>query len=671
MRDIAARKALHPGPASMIAACTVAAFALASACAGPPSRTGSVADPVTIRSVYGNGPGGVGADVLEQLVAASSGSPVTVERGAVLPDATTSLDEEGDSLAALRAGRHDLSVIRADRFVTAGVTSLAALQVPFLVQSPVHAVRVADDALAADLMAGLAKIDLVGLALVPGGLRHPFAYGGEPLLVPADYRGSAFNTRMGAGVEEMFAAVGATVDHSVASERSDKVRARLIAGIETSVQQLQAVERPAVLTSNVTLYSKYDVVVVRRQAYDGLTAAQQRELAALARKAGRAAYEKRPTEQTGLQRWCTLTNAASVQATSAQVAALEAAMAPAADRAKADPTTAALVARIEALGTGTAPSPGITCGTPGAAVRDMAYRVKPVGDQTVLDGVWRVDVRPEPMRAAGVPEDKIAINIGVWTFTLENGRGTVDQPTGDDCEVQFTFAGRRVTMDFAVAGNANCGGLALGTFRRDGDVVSFRWEKDIDEELALDNAFFAGGMHKIADAKEPSPFEPSGSQAVLDGSGASSCARRRSARPTFPSRRTDRTSGCGPSPSATASRPWTSRTVLTADHGLPFPGSVSRSTGRTTAGRTATGSSAAPTRGRATRRGWCGTVTRASPTPGSTRQCGPAACDGSPVASPDGSPPRPGWASSWWPPRWWPPRPFRRGRCALPPSWWH
>ena len=127
-----------------------------------------------------------------------------------------------------------------------------------------------------------------------------------------------------------------------------------------------------------------------------------------------------------------------------------------------------------------------------------------------------MDVRPEPMPAAGVSEDKIAINIGVWTFTLENGRGTVDQPTGDDCEVQFTFAGKRVTMTSPWPATPTAGAWhsapSVATGRR-----SFRWEKDIDEELALDNAFFAGGMHKIADAKEPSPFEPSGSQAVLDG----------------------------------------------------------------------------------------------------------------------------------------------------------
>lgn len=64
-----------------------------SACAGPPARTGRSADPVSLRTMYGNGPGGVGADVLEELVRASSGSSVVLGTATQLSSAPESDDE--------------------------------------------------------------------------------------------------------------------------------------------------------------------------------------------------------------------------------------------------------------------------------------------------------------------------------------------------------------------------------------------------------------------------------------------------------------------------------------------------------------------------------------------------------------------------------------------------
>jgi hypothetical protein len=47
------------------------------------------------------------------------------------------------------------------------------------------------------------------------------------------------------------------------------------------------------------------------------------------------------------------------------------------------------------------------------------------------------------------------------------------------------------------AGNDTCYGLALGTWKRTGDVVTFEWERERFYDVAIDRAMFAGGMHKI------------------------------------------------------------------------------------------------------------------------------------------------------------------------------
>ena len=159
------------------------ALALAG-CGDAPTRSGASTDPVVLTSDYGQAPGGVGADVLDALVSDTAEQAVSVST----PRASTaSVDEEGDAIAALQAGDLDVTVVRADRLATAGADSLAVLQAPFLVTSAEQADRVAADPVAQDLMAGLDEIGLVGLALVPGGLRHPFGYA-APLLVPDGLR---------------------------------------------------------------------------------------------------------------------------------------------------------------------------------------------------------------------------------------------------------------------------------------------------------------------------------------------------------------------------------------------------------------------------------------------------------------------------------------------------
>ena len=162
-------------------------------------------------------------------------------------------------------------------------------------------------------MAALGRLGLVGLALVPGGARHPFTYGAKGFEVPADYRREVVNTRVGGGVEAIVAALGATTDHSVGEARTRKVGARKIAGIEASFQQLGAVTLPAVVASNLTLYTKFDVVIMRRSVYASLSTEQRRQLEAIVREGVQAGVARRDTEQAGLERWCSSPSTAAVQ----------------------------------------------------------------------------------------------------------------------------------------------------------------------------------------------------------------------------------------------------------------------------------------------------------------------------------------------------------------------
>lgn len=485
---------VQAGVVALIGLCLALVLA---ACAGPPSRSGRAADPVLLRTMYGNGPGGIGADVLEELVRASGGTSVVLGAATQLPTASQSEDEEGDTLAALRSGRADLSVIRADRLVGAGVVSLTPLQLPLLIEAPEHAARVAADPVAAALMADLDRAGLVGLALVPGGARHPFTYGAKAFETPTDYRGEVVNTRVGPGVAAIVAALGATSDHSVGEARTRKVERHEVAAIETSFQQLGAVTLPAVAASNLTLYTKFDVVVMRRSAHAALSVEQRRRLDAIVRDGIRAGVARRDTESRGLQRWCSSPSAASVQLTPAQLAAFGDALAPVVAAARREPEVAGLFDRVAALRGSEPPPAGATCDNLHAAPTDV-YSLAPQGPQTVLDGTWRVDADLAKLRAAGVSDADAVSNAGVWTFVVRGGEVAVDPPRGADCTALFVTAGDRVTLRFGVDGNTECWGLMAGTFHREGDVVSFTWQAERYYDVALDRAFFAGGMHRVA-----------------------------------------------------------------------------------------------------------------------------------------------------------------------------
>ena len=121
--------------------------------------------------------------------------------------------EEGfDALDALASGDADLTVVRSGPLALRGAASMAVLQTPLLVVSPEHADKVAADPVAADLMADLDELGLTGLALVPGGVRHPFGYG-RARYGAEDFRGIGVNTNIATGVDPLIEALGARPDH--------------------------------------------------------------------------------------------------------------------------------------------------------------------------------------------------------------------------------------------------------------------------------------------------------------------------------------------------------------------------------------------------------------------------------------------------------------------------
>ncbi len=128
-----------------------------------------------------------------------------------------------------------------------------------------------------------------------------------------------------------------------------------------------------------------------------------------------------------------------------------------------------------------------------AAESSTTARSAPAPSSTAAEavdpsGVYRAEVDPQKMVAAGIPEAEAARNSGVVTLTLTGGALRVSgQPGEPDCTGTYTTSGNRlaITLD-----NVNCSGDGSMTFAVDGQTLRFSDFTPADD--VLDRVFWTG-----------------------------------------------------------------------------------------------------------------------------------------------------------------------------------
>ena len=347
---------------AVLGAVAVAALALGCGSASA-TKAGRSSDPVVLRAA--------GADVVPAVeffrkrVAELSHGTVRVEIVDAWDDALA--DREQRWVRYVARGTADIGWARTWVFDTLGVKSFRALTAPMLIDSyPLERAVIA--AGIPDLMLpGLDKLRVTGLAVVADGLSKPIAVN-EPLLAPADWRGTGFGIARSSGKVEALRAIGARSYDAVNYRIWTFLESKRIQAFEQGLRlyYVMGLEQAARhVTANVNLWPAMWALIVSPRGYAKLSGDQQKWLRQAAAEAAARSTSLAGREGPLVKAVCTL-GARFARASAADVAGLRAAFAPALADLRRDPQTKAFIDQILKLKQSTAAGPALAI-PPGCA----------------------------------------------------------------------------------------------------------------------------------------------------------------------------------------------------------------------------------------------------------------------------------------------------------------
>jgi hypothetical protein len=441
-------------------------------------KEGGDAQPIVLRLATLESPGSDWHDVVGEMgadVAAATGESLTME---IVEDLVPVDAERPEQWVVneLSEGRADLALVPSRGWLGAGVTSLRALQAPFLITDLALAEAVSTSDLADRMLADMRSAGFVGLAMWPDDLRHPIAYdqcAGGPFLQPADMTGLHVRSVPSDDSYALLEAFGA-----VPVYESFGTGACSVAGHETGLR-IDPSPPDATATANVTFFPRMFILAADAQALEALDGHQLSAIRDAAIRARDRALSRLIPEPVAAMTWCETFGQRIVYASAADLEAWHQAAAPVTARLREDPAVAREIDEIRALAVrvGTSP-PAPTCRPTDWSLPDQAASPAPVSPGWASgmwpSGVYRMELTREQALSAPVPD--LLGMVGANTLTLDGDTFRIDLGTPDadaaDCHGAATLAGDIVHTEWV--STAMCGGWA-----------DFRWRL-VGDDLHLD-----------------------------------------------------------------------------------------------------------------------------------------------------------------------------------------
>jgi TRAP-type C4-dicarboxylate transport system substrate-binding protein len=352
------------------------------------------------------------------------------------------------TLAALvRDGELELGVVPARAWDTLGVTTLQALQAPFLITTPELTQKIVRSPASRQMLDGLGKAGVVGLGLLPEEIRHPVSFG-RPLRNLADFKGRQLRVPRSDASFELMRALGARPVDLDGLQFGTAVSSGRVTGAESALSLATTLPRRGTVSANVSFYPKVTTLVADEDAFDRLSGDDRDTL----REAARATLEYAlPSEAQAAATACRQ-GVGVAAATQADLAELEAAARPVYADLQRDPRTRALIERFREMKTETRVSGARVAGCaarPGGDARVRNADTPAKRAASISDGTYRKKVSQQEFLRDGISEDLAFENHGVQTLVIKDGRFTFvtkNESNVPTCHGAITASGRRVAL---------------------------------------------------------------------------------------------------------------------------------------------------------------------------------------------------------------------------------
>src|SRR5215218_3287388 len=401
-KEAAMRTPGHIARSTLAGLAGILVLAVTGCAGGGDDKAGGSGAPVTLRMGNADPRGYPASDAIDEFARrVSTLSDGKVRIRPVWQAAGASVTQADQRVARLVvAGDLDLGMIAARAWDTEGVTSLRALQAPFLISTDELLDAVVTTDLGGDLLGGLEEVGIEGLALIPEELRHPVGFG-RALRSPADYAGVGIRAQLSNTSYALLRALGARPADLTFEQAASAIQAGTVRGAESSLLHLGALPARGIVTANVVFFPKVNTLVANGERFDELAAEQQRVLREAAEQTLRHVVDTRTHEVDAAREACR-NGAELVMASAADVAALRRAAAPVYAELERDPTAKELIAAIHALAARKGPSASVPACTHSQAPPAPGASAGGGAKPTIPEGAYRAEITFDEMVARGV-----------------------------------------------------------------------------------------------------------------------------------------------------------------------------------------------------------------------------------------------------------------------------
>lgn len=378
---------------------------------------------------------------------------------------------ETDLIKDVETGKAQMGVTASRAFDTVGIDSFQALQAPFLIDSIALERKVLAGDIRQQMLAGIERSGLVGLAILPGPLRRPLGSAGL-LRSASDFRGRKIGIRASVVTGETLRALGAipvVLPRDNNTSRLDGAEGHL-AFLDQALPL-----RGATITSNIDFEPRPDVIFINRRSFESLTAAQRQVLIRAAAKVQMSEAVYQP--DAGAAQDLCRRGIKIVAASATDLVGLRAGVRPVYAALQSNPSTKAFIDEITAIRQALGGSPDAMSCTTTAEPSGIARTA------TRLDGKWGVTYTRSEFFAAGADQSEdIPVNWGHFSLTFDRGRWSDVGPPGGSASGTYVVKGDVITFDrtdnaYPGSNTEIWGPYAWSVYR---DTLTFRKGKDFN-----------------------------------------------------------------------------------------------------------------------------------------------------------------------------------------------